>query len=216
MEMTSSVMRFALATYFMKRGYGFHHPSQSSELSWTSPTFEPIRIECDDVENGLNQEFSNLVSTHVSNLRQLLVEQRLHDWSRGVVELREYVISNKLVTSLVTLLVKLLKRHEPNAVCIVQIIEHMCFETKGEPSQVFDQFAELLLEALSQCCENKDARVAIWLLRAIHGVLHGLRQYHEQQYGIARQNQRHWQDQNMITDMIYDCLVESNLATKDK
>ncbi|CAI5740429.1 unnamed protein product [Peronospora destructor] len=213
MEMTSSVMRFALATYFMKRGYVFP-PSQASELSWTSPTYKPMIIEYDDVEIGSNEEFTNLVFTHVSNLRQLLVEQRLHDWSRGVVELREYVITNKLVTSLVTLLVTLLKRHEQNAVCIVQIIEHMCFETKGEPSLVFDQFVELLVKALDQCCENKDAGVAIWILRAIHGVLHGLRQYHEQQYDISRQNQRHWQDQNMITEMIYDCLVES-IGTKD-
>ena len=120
MEMTSSVMRFALATYFMKRGKNFH-PSPASELSWTSPTFEPILLECDDVENGgATQDFANLVSTHVSKLRQFLVEQRLHDWSRGVVELREYVISKTLVTSLVTVLVTLLQRHEPNAVCIVQ------------------------------------------------------------------------------------------------
>ncbi|CAH0474061.1 unnamed protein product [Peronospora belbahrii] len=188
MEMTSSVMRFALATYFMKRGCDSYR-LQASNVAWSSTTHEPIRVECDAIEIESSQEFSNIVSTHVLKLRQLLVDQRLQDWSRGVLELRDYVTTNGLVTSLMTLLFKLLERQEQDAVCIVQIIEHMCFEKKGEPSQVFDQFVELLFTALARSCVNKNVSVAIWILRAIHGIIHGLHQYHEQQYETITQHQ---------------------------
>ncbi|KAL4100559.1 hypothetical protein PRIC1_008351 [Phytophthora ramorum] len=77
--------------------------------------------------------------THVSNLRQLLVEVRFQEWSSGIAELREYVAANGLVGSLVAVLVKMIKRQEQDAVCIVQVIEHLCFEAGGEPSQVFDE-----------------------------------------------------------------------------
>ncbi|KAH7482164.1 hypothetical protein KRP22_009835 [Phytophthora ramorum] len=115
----------------------------------------------------------------------LLVEVRFQEWSSGIAELREYVAANGLVGSLVAVLVKMIKRQEQDAVCIVQVIEHLCFEAGGEPSQVFDELTELLL---GYCCENKDACVATWLLRALNGITRGLRQY-EQRYGMASRNQ---------------------------
>ncbi|KAL4128928.1 hypothetical protein PRIC2_007908 [Phytophthora ramorum] len=184
MEMTSSVMRFAMATYFMKRG-GSSRPSQNfNDSSLASPSSEPSfatsylsdedvteREEDEEVEEDVDSEFSHVVWTHVSNLRQLLVEVRFQEWSSGIAELREYVAANGLVGSLVAVLVRMIKRQEQDAVCIVQVIEHLCFEAGGEPSQVFDELTELLL---GYCCENKDACVATWLLRALNGITRGL------------------------------------------
>ncbi|KAH7482162.1 uncharacterized protein KRP23_5336 [Phytophthora ramorum] len=167
MEMTSSVMRFAMATYFMKRG-GSSRPSQKfNDSSLASPSSEPSfatsylsdedvteREEDEEVEEDVDSEFSHVVWTHVSNLRQLLVEVRFQEWSSGIAELREYVAANGLGVA---------------GGCAV--IEHLCFEAGGEPSQVFDELTELLL---GYCCENKDACVATWLLRALNGITRGL------------------------------------------
>ncbi|KAL4155933.1 hypothetical protein PRNP1_008034 [Phytophthora ramorum] len=172
MDMISSVVRFAMATYFMKRG-GSSRPSQNfNDSSLASPSSEPSfatsylsdedvteRNEDEEVEEDVDSEFSHVVWTHVSNLRQLLVEERFQEWSSGIAELREYVAAN--------------------------VIEHLCFEAGGEPSQVFDELTELLL---GYCCENKDACVATWLLRALNGITRGLRQY-EQRYGMVSGNQ---------------------------
>ncbi|GMF11835.1 unnamed protein product [Phytophthora lilii] len=160
MEMTSSVMRFALATYFMKRG-GLS--SVFSAASCPSPSYEPSfttsQLSDDEEKEIIDSSFSHVVSTHVSNLRELLVEQRFQDWSKGIAELREYVAANNQIDLLVAVLVKMIQRQEEDAVCIVQgnnascsfqsvsglsvrvveVIEHMCFEDDGEPSVVFDQ-----------------------------------------------------------------------------
>ena len=127
MEMTSSILRFALATYFMKhsgRPFPYHVHDTSSWTSSASATSSicptPTAALCQEDENELSSKFSDVVSTHMSNLRQLLVEQRLEEWSKGVMALREYVATNGLVGAFVTLLVELLERQEQDAVSIVQ------------------------------------------------------------------------------------------------
>ncbi|CAI5728327.1 unnamed protein product [Hyaloperonospora brassicae] len=223
MEMTSSILRFALATYFMKhsgRPFPYHvhdtssWPSASSTSSFC-PT--PTAALCREDENELSSKFSDVVSTHMSNLRQLLVEQRLEEWSKGVMELREYVATNGLVGAFVTLLVELLERHEQDAVSIVQVLEHICFEKHGEPSQVFDQMMDLIFQALRHCCENKNTAVTFWLLRAINSVVDGLRQHQEQKYTASPQHQLQLDNPamgEMITRMIHDCLAKSGSAAR--
>ena len=119
-------MRFALATYFMKQS-GRSCPSKvygtsSWAFSSSSSTFytPPTPALCPEDETELSPEFSDVVSTHLSNLRKLLVEQRLQEWSEGIMELREYVATNGLVGALVTLLVRLLEKQEQDAVSILQ------------------------------------------------------------------------------------------------
>uniref|UniRef100_A0AAV1SZE4 Uncharacterized protein n=1 Tax=Peronospora matthiolae TaxID=2874970 RepID=A0AAV1SZE4_9STRA len=225
MEMTSSVMRFALATYFMKQS-GRSCPSEVYDTSsWAlssspSSTFgtPPTPALCPEDETELSPEFSDVVSTHLSTLRKLLVEQRLQEWSEGIMGLREYVATNGLVEALVTLLVRLLEKQEQDAVSIVQVIEHICFEKNGEPSEVFDQLMDLIFEALRHSCENKNRSVAFWLLRAINGVVDGLHQHQGQKYRVSPQHQLRLDSQElgeMITKVIHDCLAKSaNIAAK--
>ncbi|KAG6574677.1 uncharacterized protein IUM83_10812 [Phytophthora cinnamomi] len=125
MEMASSVMRFALATYFMKRGGSSHCSSKPDLSSWSSQSLEPSMAPSDfsgDEEDGedVDPDFHCLVSTHVSNLRQLLVQQRFREWSNDIAELREYVADQQLLGSLVAVLVTMIRTQEQDAVCIVQ------------------------------------------------------------------------------------------------
>ncbi|KAE9026145.1 hypothetical protein PR001_g10958 [Phytophthora rubi] len=208
MEMTSSVMRFALATYFMKRGGSSHLSSSPGVLSsLNSPSYEPTSDFSGDEEESedVDPDFSDVVSTHVSNLMQLLAEKRFQEWSSGIVELRDYAADNELLGSLVAVLMTMIRRQEHDAESIVQVIEHMCFEKGAEPSPVFDQLIELLFEALGHCCANKDTTVAIWLLRAIDGVSHGLRQSHEQLYGDSQRSV--YTLEQAATKLIRECLA---------
>lgn len=90
MEMTGSVMRFALATYFMKRTGSSHESPAHIASAWSyAPSIAGSDAsgeeeECEDVDS----DFSSVVSTHVSNLKQLLDENRFQEWSGGVAELR--------------------------------------------------------------------------------------------------------------------------------
>ncbi|ETK83295.1 hypothetical protein L915_11489 [Phytophthora nicotianae] len=182
MEMTSSIMRFALATYFMKRG-GSSRPVQSDYESLSpSPSYEPsFASSAEEESQDVDSEFSDVVSTHVSNLRQLLAGQRLQEWAIGIAELREHVAVNNLVRSLVAVLMKMIKAQEEDMDCLVQVIEGLSFEENGEPSKVFNQ----LVEALSHYCKDKDARVAIWMEQTVDAVLHRLWQYHEHRFGTT-------------------------------
>ncbi|KAF1776392.1 hypothetical protein GQ600_64 [Phytophthora cactorum] len=183
MEMTSSIMRFALATYFMKQGGSSRPVLSCYEPSWPSPSYEPSLASSDEEgeSDDVDSEFPDVVSTHVSNLRQLLADQRFQDWSRGIAELREYVAVNSLVEPWVAALVKMINRQQEDTECLVQVVEHMCFEENGEPSEVFDQ----LVEALSHYSEDKDTGVAIWLERAVDAITHRLWKYHEQHFGTT-------------------------------
>ncbi|KAE9338576.1 hypothetical protein PR003_g11432 [Phytophthora rubi] len=199
MEMTSSVMRFALATYFMKRGGSSHLSSSPGVLSsLNSPSYEPTSDFSGDEEESedVDPDFSDVVSTHVSNLMQLLAEKRFQEWSSGIVELRDYAADNELLGSLVAVLMTMIRRQEHDAESIVQ---------GAEPSPVFDQLIELLFEALGHCCANKDTTVAIWLLRAIDGVSHGLRQSHEQLYGDSQRSV--YTLEQAATKLIRECLA---------
>lgn len=123
MEMTSAVMRFALATYLMKTG-GTSRAFQSSyKSSWPSPTYKPS-LTSDTEEEGSQDgdlRLSHVLTTHVSNLRQLLMEQRLQDWMRGVNELREFVKANNgLVGTLVEVLVKMIKSQKQDMDFLIQ------------------------------------------------------------------------------------------------
>ncbi|GMF39510.1 unnamed protein product [Phytophthora fragariaefolia] len=122
MELASSVMRFALATYFMKRGGGVSLPPTVYESSWDSASYELSIAQGSDEEDreSVDAGFSDLVAAHVANLRQLLVGQRFRDWSSGVAELREYAAENELLGSLVAVLVKMIRKKAEDAVCIVQ------------------------------------------------------------------------------------------------
>lgn len=75
MEMTSSVMRFALATYFMKRGDRSRSSQAFDVSSWASPSIEPSvaasdEDEAEDESKDCDSDSSDVVLTHVSNLRQ--------------------------------------------------------------------------------------------------------------------------------------------------
>ncbi|KAG7381731.1 hypothetical protein PHYBOEH_010807 [Phytophthora boehmeriae] len=191
METTSSVLRFALATYFMKRAAlpSVHavdtesFPSPSSSSSDFSDEDEE-QLDYSAIENGEEDHaFSDVVQAHVFNLSQLLTEQRSQEYTQGIADLREYTASNGLLPSLVSVLSNMLDQEELEAESIAQVIEHMCFETSGEPATVFDELVELVFAALQHCCENKKVNVAIWLLRALDGAVHGLRQHQEHFYG---------------------------------
>ncbi|KAF4044311.1 hypothetical protein GN244_ATG03400 [Phytophthora infestans] len=182
MELVGSITRFALATYFMKRGSNARPVHSRNEVPWPSPSYEPSFASSDEEESqDAESEFSVVVSTHVSNLRQLRADQRFQDWSRGIAELREYVAVNDLVASLVAVLVEMVKRQPEDIECLVRVIEDMCFEKSGGPSEVFDK----LVEALNCYSGDRDTGVVIWLERIVDVVLNGLWKYHEQQFGAA-------------------------------
>ena len=77
---------------------------------------------------------------------------------------------------------------------------------------------DLVFEALRHSCENKSRSVAFWLVRAINGVVDGLHQHQEQKYRVSPQYQLRLDSQEleeMITEMIHDCLAKSaNIAAK--
>jgi hypothetical protein len=111
-------MRFALATYFMKRG-SCPRLSRSPCLSpWSSASYEPSIVSGDEDEEP--EERGSQFSEVVSSLRQLLVEQRFTEWSSGIAGLREYVTANELLGPLVAELVEMLIDQEQDAVCVVQ------------------------------------------------------------------------------------------------
>lgn len=110
------------------------------------------------------------------------MEQRLQDWMRGVNELREFVKANNgLVGTLVEVLVKMIKSQKQDMDFLIQVIEHMCFETNGEPSTVFDQLAA----TMGHYSDDQHITVVQWVGKAVDVVMHRLWQYHEQRFGTT-------------------------------
>ncbi|RLN88812.1 hypothetical protein BBJ28_00016477 [Nothophytophthora sp. Chile5] len=196
--MASSVMRFALATFFMKRGGGPMRVSQTfNDVPLSPVSYESIDVRSspyDDapeerVEHALSisqdqeddhevdatmptweepDEFSGVVWAHISNLNALLVEQHATEFSDGVAELRECVISNGLLLPLLGVLVDII-----------------ALEEQEGGQQYAECMTELLLEAVAHCGENKDAKVSLWLKNALDDVAYGLQEYRDQQQHSA-------------------------------
>ncbi|RLN84521.1 hypothetical protein BBJ28_00003313 [Nothophytophthora sp. Chile5] len=139
--MASNVMRFALATFFMKHGGGRMHLSQTfNDVPLSPASYESIDVRSslgDDatpeerIEHAFSisqdqeedreadaptweepNEFSGVVRAHISNLNALLVEQHAAEFSNGVAELREYVVSNGLLLPLLGVLVDIIAHEE--------------------------------------------------------------------------------------------------------
>lgn len=87
------------------------------QLSWPR---ESNFSEIDEVEDKTSG-ISDVLTTHVLNLKQLWVEQQLQDWLAGVAELREFLVENSsLAGLLVAVLVELVKTHESDIEFFVQ------------------------------------------------------------------------------------------------
>ncbi|CEG45784.1 uncharacterized protein PHALS_02056 [Plasmopara halstedii] len=182
MEMTSAVIRFALATYFMKTG-GNHQSHQSFyRSSWPLSSYEKSLVVEEEAHLSVDMDVSEVLTTHISNLRWLLSEQRIEDWSKGVDELREFITEN---AHMISLFMEVLVQEQDTEIC-TQVIEHMCFTKNGEPSMVVDQ----LIESLDRYCDDQHIAVVRWVDKAVDVIMHRLMQFHEQQFETISANER--------------------------